>query len=124
MRCDPDGSNLELVAWGLRNPYGLAFLPDGRLLALDLGINDRGSRPVGDAPSCLYEIRAGSWYGWPDFAAGVPVTHPTCCRLAGPPPASCWPTTTSWGCRNKPLYRFEPRTAPTRMALVAESGTS
>jgi Tn3 transposase DDE domain len=39
MRCDRDGSNLELVAWGLRNPYGLAFLPDARLLAVDLGIN-------------------------------------------------------------------------------------
>jgi hypothetical protein len=38
----------------------MVVLPDGRLLALDLGINDRGSRPVGDAPSCLYEIKAGS----------------------------------------------------------------
>lgn len=24
-RCRPDGSGLELLAWGLRNPYGLAF---------------------------------------------------------------------------------------------------
>jgi hypothetical protein len=27
MRCDPDGSGLELVAWGLRNAYGIGFLP-------------------------------------------------------------------------------------------------
>ena len=37
MRCNPDGTELELVAWGLRNAYGLGFLPDGRLLAVDQG---------------------------------------------------------------------------------------
>lgn len=25
LRCNPDGSDLEVVAWGLRNPYGIAF---------------------------------------------------------------------------------------------------
>src|SRR5205085_2475299 len=47
MRCNPDGTDLELVAWGLRNAFGLGFLPDGRLLAIDQGADDRGSRPVG-----------------------------------------------------------------------------
>jgi glucose/arabinose dehydrogenase len=36
LRCNPDGSDLELVAWGLRNPYGIAFHPDGRLFATNL----------------------------------------------------------------------------------------
>ena len=57
MRCNPDGSGLELVAWGLRNAYGLGFLPDGRLLATDQGADDRGSRPVGNAPDMLFEVR-------------------------------------------------------------------
>ncbi len=74
MRCNPDGSDLELVAWGLRNAYGLGFLPDGRLLATDQGADDRGSRPVGNAPDLLYEVREGAWYGWPDFIGGVSVT--------------------------------------------------
>ncbi len=52
MRCDPDGSGLELVAWGLRNAYGLCFLPDGRLLAVNQGPHDRGSRPIGNARTC------------------------------------------------------------------------
>jgi glucose/arabinose dehydrogenase len=121
MRCGPDGSNLELVAWGLRNPYGLHFLPDGRLLALDLGINDRGSRPVGEAPSCLYEIKAGSWYGWPDFAAGVPVTHPDLLPARGTVPRFLLTNHDELGVPEQPLYRFEPRTAPTRMAYVSES---
>lgn len=77
MRCNLDGSGLELVAWGLRNPYGLGFSPEGRLLALDLGMNDRGSRPVGNAPSCLFAIEPGAWYGWPDFVAGVAVDDPS-----------------------------------------------
>jgi glucose/arabinose dehydrogenase len=74
MRCDPEGSNLELVAWGLRNAYGIGFLPDGRLLAVDQGADDRGSRPVGNAPDLLFNVRQGAWYGWPDFVGDVPVT--------------------------------------------------
>src|SRR5947209_5456515 len=77
MRCHPDGSELELVAWGVRNAYGLGFLPDGRLLATDQGADDRGSRPVANAPDLLYEIREGAWYGWPDFASGIRLDDPS-----------------------------------------------
>ncbi len=76
MRCDPDGRNLELVAWGLRNAFGLLFLRDGRLLATDQGADDRGSRPVGNVPELLYEVCEGRWYGWPDFVGGVPICDP------------------------------------------------
>jgi hypothetical protein len=37
LRCNPDGSDLEVVAWGLRNPYGIAFGPDGALSVVDWG---------------------------------------------------------------------------------------
>lgn len=73
-RCRPDGSRLEVFAWGLRNAYGLGFAPDGRLLATDQGSDDRGSRPVGNVPELLFEVRQGAWYGWPDYIGGVPVT--------------------------------------------------
>lgn len=76
MRCRPDGSDLELVAWGLRNAYGIRFLPDGRLIATDQGADDRGSRPVANAPDLLFEIREGAWYGWPDFIGGIAITDP------------------------------------------------
>jgi glucose/arabinose dehydrogenase len=76
MRCNADGSELELVAWGLRNAYGLGFLPDGRLLAIDQGADDRGSRPVANVPDMLFEIRNGGWYGWPDFIGDMPITDP------------------------------------------------
>jgi glucose/arabinose dehydrogenase len=72
-RVRSDGSALELVAWGLRNPFGLAFGADGTLYATDNGPDDRGSRPVWGAPELLWRIEPGMWYGWPDFIGGVPI---------------------------------------------------
>jgi len=71
LSCLPDGGDLRVVAWGLRNPYGIAFHPDGRLFATEHGSDERGARwIVGDLDD-LYEIRDGAWYGWPDFASGI-----------------------------------------------------
>lgn len=67
------GGALELVAWGFRNPFGLAFDPRGRLFVTENGYDMRGSRPVWGAPDVLWEVRPGAWYGWPDHAAGEPV---------------------------------------------------
>lgn len=91
MRINPDGTGLELVAWGLRNPFDLRFGPDGRLYVTDNGPDTRGSRPF-EGPDLFYQIRPGAWYGWPDFWNGVAVTElPTSGRekpeplLARPP---------------------------------------
>ena len=62
MRANLDGSQLELVAWGIRNAFGLGFLPDGRLLATDQGADQRGSRPIVAGPELLNEVKQGSWY--------------------------------------------------------------
>ncbi|HWI53679.1 MAG TPA: hypothetical protein VNT01_16200, partial [Symbiobacteriaceae bacterium] len=71
MRINPDGSDLELVAWGLRNPFDLRFGPDHRLYVTDNGPDTRGSRPM-EGPDLFYQIRPGAWYGWPDFWNGRP----------------------------------------------------
>jgi glucose/arabinose dehydrogenase len=71
LRCNPDGSELEVVAWGLRNPYGLAFSADGRLFATEHGMDARSKRQVLGDFDDLYEIEEGRWYGWPDFASGI-----------------------------------------------------
>jgi glucose/arabinose dehydrogenase len=76
LSCRPDGSDLRLEAWGLRNPYGIAFHPDGRLFVTEHGIDERGARwIVGDFDD-LYQIESGRWYGWPDFASGVRLDDP------------------------------------------------
>jgi glucose/arabinose dehydrogenase len=76
LSCLPDGSDLKVVAWGLRNPYGLAFAPDGRLYATEHGSDERGARFIIGDPDDLYEIREGAWYGWPDFASGIRLDDP------------------------------------------------
>ncbi len=74
LRVRPEGGEPELVAWGFRNPFGIAFAPDGALYVTDNGYDDRGSRPVWGAPDVLWRIEPGLWYGWPDFAGGLPLT--------------------------------------------------
>jgi hypothetical protein len=65
----------ELVAWGFRNPFGLAVAPDGKLFVTENGYDDRGSRPVWGAGDVLWEVQNGLWYGWPDFSAGKPISN-------------------------------------------------
>jgi glucose/arabinose dehydrogenase len=75
MRIPLNGGSIELVAWGLRNPFGLATSPDGKLYVSENGFDDRGSRPVWGAGDVLWEVQKGAWYGWPDFSAGKPIQN-------------------------------------------------
>lgn len=76
MRVPEKGGEVELVAWGLRNPFGLAFSPGGKLFTTENSYDTRGSRPGYGTGDVLWEITPGTWYGWPDFAAGRPMTDP------------------------------------------------
>jgi glucose/arabinose dehydrogenase len=67
------GGKPELVAWGLRNPFGLAFSTEGNLYVTENGYDDRGSRPVWGTGDVLWKIEQGRWYGWPDHSAGKPI---------------------------------------------------
>jgi glucose/arabinose dehydrogenase len=120
LRCALDGSDLELVAWGLRNAYGLLFLPDGRLLATDQGADDRGSRPIGNAPDVLFAVRPGAWYGWPDFVAGVPVTAPRFRPARGPAPEPLLANHAELPPPERPLREFAVNAAATKLALIPE----
>jgi glucose/arabinose dehydrogenase len=76
LRVRPEGGEPELIAWGFRNPFGLAFSPTGKLFVTENGFDDRGSRPVWGTPDFLWEIESGDrWYGWPDYVGGEPITH-------------------------------------------------
>ncbi|GAA4341873.1 PQQ-dependent sugar dehydrogenase [Flaviaesturariibacter amylovorans] len=76
LRMNDDGSGLEIYASGLRNPYGVLWGPDGKLYVTDNGYDDRGSRPVANAPDHIFQVVPNGWYGWPDYSGGVPLTDP------------------------------------------------
>ncbi|VVJ20428.1 Uncharacterised protein [Amycolatopsis camponoti] len=120
LRCELDGSGLELVAWGLRNAFGLGFLPDGRLIALDQGADDRGSRPIGNAPDLLFDVRQGGWYGWPDYVGHRPVTDPAFAPQRGAHPQFVLADHDELPPPERALLEFEPHVSATRFAVVPD----
>jgi glucose/arabinose dehydrogenase len=57
-----DGSDLRVDARGLRNPFGLAFHPDGRLFVSDNQRDDLGDEEPAET---VVVVRRGADYGWP-----------------------------------------------------------
>ena len=76
LSCNPDGTDIQLYAWGFRNISSLNFGYYDRLFACNNGYDERGSRPIANASDDFYHVEPGVWYGWPDFSAGMPVTSP------------------------------------------------
>ncbi|HKU38058.1 MAG TPA: hypothetical protein VJR89_07925 [Polyangiales bacterium] len=91
-RCTLDGGQPELVAWGLRNPFGMAFSESGDLYVSDNDYEEKGERAVAQDPERVFRIKGArephgsistpEWFGYPDIAGdGLPVWdekhHPT-----------------------------------------------
>jgi len=86
LRMNPDGTGLEVYAWGLRNPFGLKWSTDGRLFVSDNGYDERGSRPIANAKDNIWLVKQGGWYGYPDYSSGIPITDPQFRPSRGPRP--------------------------------------
>ncbi len=76
LRTPLTGGQLEWVAWGFRNPFGLAFSPDGCLYCTENQYDERGCRPVFGAGDLMWKVQPGLWYGFPDYWGNIPITHP------------------------------------------------
>ncbi len=76
LKANLDGSDLELVAWGLRSISYLKFDLHQSLLVCNNGYDVRGSRPIANASDEFLIITEGNWYGFPDYSGGEPVTLP------------------------------------------------
>jgi glucose/arabinose dehydrogenase len=90
LRFNPDGSDIEVFAWGLRNPYGIAFDSSGTLWATNHGADVRGSRNIFNDPDYLFKVEKDAWYGWPDFFDSEPVTNSRFKETTKPQPNFIW----------------------------------
>lgn len=86
LRANLDGSDLELVAWGFRNPFRIKFDRSNQLFVANHGADVRGSRPLANCTDELYLLIPDVWYGWPDYIGGKPVTLPEFRPEEGPEP--------------------------------------
>jgi hypothetical protein len=111
MRVPVDGGKIEVVAWGLRNPFGLCFSPQGKLFVTENAFDDRGSRPVWGSGDVLWEIEQGMWYGWPDFSAGKPIENDEEFKVPGKP-------------KVKRLLKEYPNTPPKPAAILGVHSSS
>jgi glucose/arabinose dehydrogenase len=82
----PDGSDLRLHAWGIRNPYGLVIDKKGVLFSDSNGDDDKGIRRVTNDPDTIFMLNTNTtskatannggliFFGWPDFPGfGEPI---------------------------------------------------
>jgi glucose/arabinose dehydrogenase len=67
----PEGGDLHVEAWGVRNPAGLIVNEFGRVYFTDQGMELRGTRPIMDDPDALFRLVTDGWYGWPDFSRSL-----------------------------------------------------
>jgi glucose/arabinose dehydrogenase len=63
MEYNPDGSGKRLLAWGLRNPVGMAWNPTSG--ALWTAVNERDSLGDDLVPDYITDVIDGAFYGWP-----------------------------------------------------------
>jgi glucose/arabinose dehydrogenase len=85
-RSRPDGTDVELLAWGIRNPFGMAFNEAGQLYVTDNDFEEYSERAIAQDPDRIWHIgkanepfgsvKTPDWYGFPDICGdGLPVNH-------------------------------------------------
>jgi glucose/arabinose dehydrogenase len=131
-------STIEPFSWGYRNPFGLRFAPSshplkGGLFVSENGEDERGARPVNNAPDRLHlaqQNRDGSpdYHGWPDRfgfldstqAVFNPVGGPgddLCTNPPNPPFPSCIPLVLANDVPVKPVLAAPPQPITAPLAL-------
>lgn len=94
-RARADGSDVELLAWGVRNPWGMTFDEHGELFVGDLCMEEKDPRPVANDSSKIWHIKNAKqphgsittpdWYGFPEICGdGLPVWEGHHRPLRGP----------------------------------------
>lgn len=66
----------ETFAFGIRNVSDMEFNNKDQLIAIVGGMENRGLRPVKGDVDYIYKIKKSTWYGWPDYSGGDPLSSP------------------------------------------------
>jgi glucose/arabinose dehydrogenase len=84
-RANPDGSDLEIIATGLRNPVGLDFQPESGVLWAT--VNERDNEGNEIPPDLVTIVDEGANYGWPQCMppAATPQESGADCSGVTPP---------------------------------------
>ncbi|OAI53672.1 hypothetical protein AYO47_04215 [Planctomyces sp. SCGC AG-212-M04] len=82
-RTDRDGKTVEILCAGMRNPFGVAFNPDGELFTYDADAEfDMGSPWY--RPTRVLQLVKGSDFGWRGVTGVWPPYFPDRCDFAPP----------------------------------------
>jgi hypothetical protein len=119
VRARPDGSDPELIAWGIRNPFGMAFGEGGELYVADNDMEEKGDRAVAEDPDRVWQVRNAQrpfgtvnvpdWYGFPDICAdGLPAWHESHLPRRGQPAKPLLEDPPPWA--GPPVYTCQPHT--------------
>ena len=71
-----ENNKSSLYASGIRNITGWDLDSEGKLIGIVGGMNNTSERPINRDFDYLYKIDKGTWYGWPDFSGGDPISSP------------------------------------------------
>lgn len=73
---DLNTNKTSLYACGIRNITGWDTDSEDNLIGIVGGMENVGDRPVQRDSDYIYKIDKGTWYGWPDFSGGDPISSP------------------------------------------------
>lgn len=76
MAYDIGSKKTTLYAHGIRNINGFDSDSSGKIKGIVGGMEDSGARPIKDDKDYIYELEEDTWYGWPDYSGGDPITSP------------------------------------------------
>jgi glucose/arabinose dehydrogenase len=68
LECNPDGSDEQVYAYGIRNPSFMAFDPKTRNLWMT--VNERDGFGDNLVPDYITQVQRGGFYGWPWWYMG------------------------------------------------------
>jgi hypothetical protein len=117
-------NTIEPVAWGFRNPYGIRFSSNdhplkGQLLISENGEDERGARPVNNAPDRIAVARQNpdgspEYHGWPDRFGFLDSTQSVFDPIGGNGDDLCSPG----GCTAADIARVKAENTPVRHVLA------